>query len=67
MLFIFQEDTGASAEFRKVKHELEQEQDKEQYQEQEQLNRVRSFKSNNPSFRITMKSSHIYSHSLVSL
>ncbi|RHN78212.1 putative transcription factor B3-Domain family [Medicago truncatula] len=54
------EDTGASAEFRKVKHELEQ----EQYQEQEQLNRVRSFKSNNPSFRITMKSSHIYSHSL---
>jgi len=67
MLFIFLEDSGARVEFRKVKHEQEQEHDKVQYQEQEQLNRVRSFKSKNPSFRITMKSSHLYNHSLVSL
>jgi hypothetical protein len=66
MLFIFLDDTAnGSVKCQKVEQEKEHEELSSKINEA--LNRARSFKSENPCFTIVMKSSYLYSYSLVSL
>jgi hypothetical protein len=65
MLFIFLDDTAdGSVKCQKVEQEEHEELSSKI---NEALNRARSFKSKNPCFTIVMKSSYLYSYSLVSL